>query len=352
MDLFSFLRTSTLYPKIYWSSRNSDTTIAAVGVFDGPTNRRAFTFRHFTPTDAVEWQDFPHALTITPRFEVIGRRSKQDLPQPQGPIVFKKESSHSSKSWKIQIEQALNAIGQKHFEKVVMAKRVSLFCSSTIDPLSLCQSLQGPHQTVFLFQPTPTSAFLGATPEMLYRRSNRKIECDALAGTRLLARQEELLTSEKDIREFSIVQNQILDVLSPLCQSPPQATARAIRTTPRLAHLYSQISAMIFDDVTDEQLIRTLHPTPAVGGYPRQNALSFIKATEPFARGLYAAPIGWTSDSDAEIAIGIRSCLIQGSTAHLFAGTGIVEGSDPMKEWDESEHKLSQLISLFYGEAV
>lgn len=347
-DLFSFLRASTLYPKIYWAGHGAGTASASVGEAKRRKKGRMFAFRHFIPTKAAEWLDFSSAAMIAPRCESIRRvnaaMAAEDLPDY---FVRKIISSHSRESWKRQIEQALAAIGQKLFQKVVLARRVSLFCSSMIDPVSLCRSLQGAGQTVFLFQPTPVSAFLGATPEMLYRRSGRQIVCDALAGTRPIRRQNELPGSEKDIREFSVVQNQILEALSPFCETAPQSDARSIRTTPHLAHLSSQIQATLKDGVTDELLLSALHPTPAVGGHPRQNALSFIEKTEPFARGLYAAPIGWTSALDAEFAVGIRSCLILGSTAHLFAGSGIVAGSDPSAEWDETEHKLSQFINLF-----
>jgi menaquinone-specific isochorismate synthase len=365
IDLFAFLRSSDLYPKIYWASRGQNTAIAAVGQAAFSTCPRLFRTRHFMPMQAIEWRDFPPACAIHPRIELIRQGSTFLIAQNGDPIPFDplsiqrhriepnavrvldKISSHSKKSWKHQIDMAINAIGQKQFEKVVLAKRIALHCSSNIDPISLCQSIARSDQTVFLFQPTPASAFLGATPEMLYRRKNRAVECDALAGTRLIERRDELLRSEKDIREFSIVQNHILEALSFLCREMERPTKRCIRTTPRLAHLSSQITGLLKDDVSDEMLIEALHPTPAVGGYPRKAALSFISATEPFARGLYAAPIGWTSDSESEMAVGIRSCLIHRSTAYLFAGTGIVDGSDPEKEWDESEHKLSQFTNLF-----
>jgi menaquinone-specific isochorismate synthase len=232
---------------------------------------------------------------------------------------------------------------------VVLARRVEIDCSSTIDPIDLCRSIDSPGRTIFIIQPTAQSAFLGASPEILYQRQGRSIACDALAGTRPIHRKDELLQSEKDLHEFRIVRNRIVDALSDLCQMSPTSSPHTIRSTPQVGHLYSQINAILKDRITDDALLNALHPTPAVGGHPTREALSFIRKREPFERGLYAAPIGWMSRAKAEFAVGIRSCLIQKKRAYLYAGTGIVEGSDPKLEWDETEHKLSEWKRIFHG---
>jgi menaquinone-specific isochorismate synthase len=171
--------------------------------------------------------------------------------------------------------------------------------------------------------------------------------CDALAGTRPCHQKEELFTSEKDRREFFIVQKRIIDSLSPHCESMPIASDLTIRSSSQICHFHSQIAGHLKKGVTDEILLDALHPTPAVGGHPSKEALNFLKRHEPFARGLYAAPLGWTGPETADFAVGIRSCLIQNNRAYLYAGTGIVEGSDPLSEWEETEHKLSQWNGIF-----
>jgi menaquinone-specific isochorismate synthase len=365
VDLLAWLNAMPLYPKLYWASRENDFEIAAVGSAPPHSACRQFGWRSFMPTQAPEWRDFASSRFFLPRFELIRRGSKclfaenwntvpsDHLAGRQSPIsnssyrIEKTGSLPDRPDWILGVERALEAIEEKHFEKVVLARRFEIDCSQTVDPLALLQSIHSPGQTLFFFQPMPASAFLGASPEMLYQRHQRRIVCDALAGTRPLHAQGELLESEKEMNEFLIVKDRIIDAISPLCKSPPAASPHTIRSARQAAHLYSQISAELSDNVTDEDLLNALHPTPAVAGYPKNEALSFISSAEPFARGLYAAPIGWMSPEAAAFAVGIRSCLIQGSRAYLYAGTGIVKGSDPASEWEESELKLSIFRSIF-----
>ena len=244
-------------------------------------------------------------------------------------------------TWLTGIQRALKAIDQKQFEKVVLARCEKFCCPTKIDPFNLIAPATAPGRYTFLVQPKADLAFIGSSPECLYVRKSRKILCDALAGTRLYEQQEELLKSLKDQRECLVVKDEILKSLSPLCKNNPTASSLCIKRSDRLCHLYSSIEAELFEHVSDEDLLTALHPTPAVGGHPRKEALAFLSSCEPFARGLYAAPIGWKSEEKAEFAVGIRSCLIRGSDAYLFAGAGILEGSNPEAEWLETEQKLS-----------
>ena len=346
IDLLAWLHAIPYYPKIYWASREGDCAMAGAGI--ASSSERQFGWRHFAPHNAPEWHDFAPNAFFYPRFVNHCDAHSSTKDQPVSYFYKTSGSLPTFEQWKKQIESALKNIRQNKFEKVVLARRVMMECRSLIDPIAICQSLAKKDQTVFLFQPTPASAFVGASPERLYRRRGRHIECDALAGTRPLHDNEDLLTCEKERREFMIVQNRIVEILSPLCHSPPIPSPLSLRSTPTVCHLYSQIQGDLKDGVTDDQLLDALHPTPAVGGYPSESALPYLLAAEPFSRGLYAAPIGWKSPDAAEFAVGIRSCLIQANRVYLFAGTGIVEGSDPLNEWKETEHKLSQWTSIFY----
>jgi menaquinone-specific isochorismate synthase len=366
IDLFAWLNALPLYPKIFWARHDQEFAMAAVGIAASEDlAAMRFGWRHFSPATQNEWRDFAHSFFFLPRFEVLRKNNKtifaengenvspHTLAKKQEPLkeaqncIQSVSSLPSRKEWIDLIEKALKAIENNRFEKTVLARRVCIDCTSPIDPIALCQSILAVNQTVFLIQPTPASAFLGASPEMLYERRGQTIQCDALAGTRPLHQKQELFTSEKDRREFFIVQKSILDSLAPLCQSIPSASDPAIRTSSHLCHLYSQITGNLKQGMTDEALLDTLHPTPAVGGYPTKEALAFISRNEPFERGLYAAPLGWTSPGMADFTVGIRSCLIRNNRAFLYAGTGIVEGSDPLLEWEESEHKLSQWNGFF-----
>ena len=114
----------------------------------------------------------------------------------------------------------------------------------------------------------------------------------------------------------------------------------------RKQHLYSAVNVLLKEDVTDGSLLDRLHPTPAVGGYPTENALSEISRLEPFDRGWYAAPVGWISADEAEFAVAIRSGLIHDKTLSLYSGAGIVPGSKPEEEWQEIEHKISDFLEV------
>ena len=116
-----------------------------------------------------------------------------------------------------------------------------------------------------------------------------------------------------------------------------------------MQHLYKKFSCELKTPLLDRDLLDALHPTPAVGGTPRDKALSYIKKNEPFDRGWYAGPIGWISPVKSDIVVAIRSALIKDDTIHLFAGTGIVQGSIPLKEWEELDNKTAQFMDLFHA---
>ena len=349
-DPFAWLNDIHQFPKIYWANREGQ-IFAAAGLNDRLTSRQ-FGFRCFNKP-SFEWDGFQDRF-ISPRF--LFQTSSKNVQNPKNELF-----QHSSKcyfyrtlkslpeqhAWTENIYRALRNIREKKFEKVVLARRVVLDCTSSIDPIFLCQAIAEVHQITFLIQLSPSVAFLGSSPEVLYHRKKRQIECDALAGTRLLSAQEELLQSKKDLNEFQIVKDRIIDLLSPLCKVAPIATPHSLRATSTLCHLYSQIQGELKDEITDEMILNVLHPTPAIGGWPQKEALAFLTDYEPFSRGLYSAPVGWKTQDEAEFAVAIRSCLIRDSQVYLYAGTGIVEGSSPIDEWNESENKLAHLKSFF-----
>ena len=117
----------------------------------------------------------------------------------------------------------------------------------------------------------------------------------------------------------------------------------------RKQHLISRISASVLPGVANAQLLQALHPTPAVGGMPRDKALEWIQTLEPFARGWYAAPVGWLGVDACEFAVAIRSGLVAGNEVSVYSGAGIVQGSDPEAEWQEIENKISDFVKVTRG---
>jgi menaquinone-specific isochorismate synthase len=117
----------------------------------------------------------------------------------------------------------------------------------------------------------------------------------------------------------------------------------------RKQHLISRLGGTLRAGITDTDILRALHPTPAVGGSPRDNALRELPRLEPFSRGWYAAPVGTFGQDSAEFAVAIRSGLVHGRDVNVYSGAGIVEGSDPEREWEEIENKISDFVKVTRG---
>jgi menaquinone-specific isochorismate synthase len=315
--LLEWLKNSSLYPKFYWASQNG--AFAAAGSVPS-SSLTLFWGNRFVSPAIIQWGS--HIETPCTPITITGHTS---IPEPS--------------SWNHLVEEALSLIRQGPLQKVVLARKKTVESATPFDPFALCAALKG--KTVFLIQEYPTRTFFGASPEMLYRRTRTQIECDALAGTRPLDAHAELLYSAKDQEEFFFVHNFLLEALHPFCSAPPRATPLSITSAATVCHLHTTISGTLRSDVTDRMLLLALHPTPAVGGFPRKEALQFLAQKEPFARGLYAAPIGWMNEMRAEFAVGIRSASVEHNLIHLYAGAGIVRDSDPMLEWKETEQKLA-----------
>lgn len=148
------------------------------------------------------------------------------------------------------------------------------------------------------------------------------------------------MQSLKDLREFTPVQQYLQKSLSPLCQNPLIFSPLSVHQTRNVQHLYSKCSGILKDSTTDEEILKNLHPTPALCGTPTEKAFALIRKLEPFQRGFFGGAIGWSTPESSEWVVGIRSCMIKERTATLFTGTGIVEGSDPEEEWEELNQKL------------
>jgi menaquinone-specific isochorismate synthase len=153
--------------------------------------------------------------------------------------------------------------------------------------------------------------------------------------------------SEKDRREHQLVLDGILSALSPLCvwlDSPPSPSVLAL---PKLQHLSSPVRGWLRAETSLGDLLARLHPTPAVGGAPRDAALRWIADLEDRSRGWYAGPVGWVAREQADLAVAIRSAVVEKRWITVFGGAGIVRGSDPDAEWDETGRKAASLLSLF-----
>ncbi len=266
-------------------------------------------------------------------------------------------------SWVEMVEAARVVLRQDQLEKVVLCRRHEISFVDVADPVSVLDRLsRRGGEYVFGFRRSGMT-FLGASPELLMDKRGRGLRTEALAGTsrvgtagdrasRLAAAAERLFGSGKDLGEHALVVRGIVDALEPLCTRQDLPAWPVVRTFNDLAHLSSEIAVDLRDAVGPFTVLRVLHPTPAVGGLPRRAALRFLSNVEPVERGWYAGPVGWiTTEGDAEIAVGIRSALLSGETAYLYAGAGIVPASDPDAEFRETADKLGRLsAALGVGE--
>jgi menaquinone-specific isochorismate synthase len=384
IDLFSWLEKQSLYPKLYFETAEMGIKVAGVGsafsietlpsFLSAKSSPRFFGGMDFFPRKTTTWGNFPSCRYFLPLIEIEKRQNMTylcvnrvaetldlspfsfDAPllSPTEYTPIKRKDFPSFPSWNDKVENILSSIEKKRLEKLVLARASLLEFDTPLSPFKLLKHAnQIPQKgTRFAFQFSQDQAFIGISPESLYKREGRKIETAAIAGTRKRGKteeedfrlQKELLENDKEKREFAFVKKQLTTDLSSLCTSFEGEQTDSIIQTATTQHLYHRFRGTLYEDIDDQALVHKLHPTPAVGGVPTSSALHTIQQSEPFDRGWYSAPIGWISPHRAHLLVAIRSALIQSHQLYLFAGAGIVPGSSPKKEWEELEQKISQWI--------
>ncbi|XP_010498294.1 PREDICTED: isochorismate synthase 2, chloroplastic-like [Camelina sativa] len=282
---------------------------------------------------------------------VIMRLRRESL----GVSVVSKNHVPSEGAYDPAVSNALEIIKDKNspLSKVVLARSSRVITDTDIDPIAWLARLQCEGQDAYQFclQPPGAPAFIGNTPERLFHRKHLGVCSEALAATRprgdSMVREMEierdLLTSAKDDLEFSIVRENIREKLKTICDRVVVEPQKSVRKLARVQHLYSQLAGELRKEDDEFGILAALHPTPAVCGCPVEEARLLIEQIESFDRGMYAGPIGFFGGGESEFAVGIRSALVEkGLGALIYAGTGIVSGSNPSSEWNELELKISQ----------
>ncbi|CAN0582321.1 unnamed protein product, partial [Ectocarpus sp. 12 AP-2014] len=238
---------------------------------------------------------------------------------------------------------------------LVLSRETSLTTLETPNPWALLSRWQAGAADCFHFgiQLTPHEAFIGCPPERLYKREDRHLITEALAGTTRRGRDTsqdqafaaELLTDKKNTHENQCVYQQILAQLELLSQQVHMGESHIVKLR-SVQHIRRLIHAELHSNVTDQQLLSALPPTPAVGGVPRELALAFIRQHERHQRGWYAGVLGRISHASSDLAVAIRCAYIDSETIRLYAGAGIVAGSQPDEEWRELDTKIADIMSL------
>jgi isochorismate synthase len=331
------------------------------------------------------WAAFPDALVIAPRILISRRDGKQtltlnlrinrdtdleaalaglrnevldlvcDKPRRQRPVssVSAVQADADRDAWHDSVHSLTDQIARERVAKVVLARHLEIASSQPFDINAALERLRERYRNCTLFAVgRGDSCFLGATPELLVQRQGEQVRADCLAGSaprgRSAAEDEAygaaLLADDKERREHALVAQGLLESLTPLCDEVRVGEASGLRKMANVQHLYTPIEAKAQAGRHILEFVERLHPTPAVAGLPRERSLCLIREQERFNRGWYAGPIGWLdSNGDGEFAVALRSALVQGDRALLYAGCGIVAGSDPEREYEESRIKLEAM---------
>ncbi len=268
------------------------------------------------------------------------------------PSLFQK---HETGDYRAAVARALERIASGEFQKIVLARALDVSARAPLHPLRLLNGLRQRFPDCYSFSLADGAghSLIGASPERLVRVSQGVLETEALAGSarRGAGASEDaalaagLLASEKDRHEQRLVLDSIVRRLAPLGLRLEFAEQPGVRRLANVQHLHTPVRAALPEDVRLLEALARLHPTPAVGGSPRASAVACIRELEGFPRGLYAGALGWVNArGGGEFFVGIRSALVHGATARVYAGAGIVAGSTPEKEFAETELKFNAIL--------
>lgn len=253
------------------------------------------------------------------------------------------------------VDAALSALGAGDLEKVVVARCLRLDCEGGFGAAGLLDTLRASYPSCATFAVgCGDASFVGSTPERLLRLAGRHVETSALAGSAPRGRSPEedarlaleLLESKKEQAEHAVVARELREALAPLCRGLRVPEAPELLRLEGIQHLETPLCGTLDGDGHVLDLAAILHPTSAVAGAPRQAALEWLERNESLERGWYGGAVGFVEPSGGgELAVALRSALLRGAAAHLFAGAGIVVGSQPQAELQETQLKLRALLT-------
>ena len=334
-----------------WAPFGPASLVLPTLLYAGTADGAALTASALGPTDDIDG-----------RWAALERRARELEPSPSGivarpvfaPLTVTDEQP-GREAWDRLVGMFAGAVGRGRIDKVVLARRVGLRSPVELDAPNALRRLaaSAPESTTFAFR-RGGRTFLGSTPERLARTEGRAFRTMAVAGSirrgadaaEDAALAAELLASEKDREEQAIVVDSIRDQLAPIAETLEVAPEPSVMTLRFVQHLATEISGTLPEARGLLSLAGLLHPTPAVGGQPRDVALALVDEHEGFDRGWYAGPIGWLgADGDGELCVALRCGIVDHTQATLFAGCGIVADSDPAAEWEESRMKLRAVVT-------
>ena len=340
-----------------------------------------------------EWVRFPNAYFVVPTFQLIMKNDRvfvsihlitkkdnsfkefdalrkerdqiihaaqvSELKTYEKPVVLDRKEL-KKEQYLQSVEKVTAVINAKQAEKVVISRAIKLDFRETVPNASALYQISKEQPESFLFGlESDDQFFFGATPERLVKVENGKALSTCLAGstprgaTHEIDKQlgEELLRDKKNRSEHQYVTNMIGNVFKQHCTISKVPKIPKLMKIRDIQHLYTPVEGELNPGSTLFDLVRDLHPTPALGGEPTQTALSLIRQFEPMNRGYYAAPIGWIdAEGNGEFAVAIRSALLHGKEAYLYAGGGIVADSTSESEYAETWVKFRPMLRALGGQ--
>ena len=319
------------------------------------------------------WSGFPALLFRVPQLAVMRRRGRTfvvaasddaeellDLTATtvRAPSARKLEVTpvRNPMAWTAAVGSAAARLRAGDAEKVVLAREVIAHGDGVVAAGTVVRSLRAAYPSCFtyLISGADGTAFAGASPELLIRRSGQRAFAQPMAGS--VARgandsederfADTLIQSNKDAHEHRVVSQFVVDALEPFSASITARGPEVVRFT-NIQHLATSVEARLHDPAADAlTLAAALHPTPAVGGWPREPADALIDELEGMERGWYAGAVGWIDGrGDGEFAVALRCGLLWEDGARLYAGVGVMPASDPARELEETELKFKALLT-------
>ncbi len=315
-----------------------------------------------------------HGSVLVVPATVVGRRDGRTwltrigpadaLPDPSLPAPSRRQpidrvryagASVPDLHWLQTVADAIDRIGSGEVEKVVLARDHAVWSRDPFDARLLTNRLAARFPGCFTFS---VDGLVGATPELLIRRRGRAVDARVLAGTTGRGHDPEhddalgaaLLTSDKDLAEHRYATTSVREVLEDRCEELRIEDEPWLLKLANVQHLATDVHGRLRREESALELVDALHPTAAVGGVPPDRAIALIRELEGMDRGRYAGPVGWlAADGNGEFGVALRCAQLSGARARLFAGAGIVAGSLPEDELEETRLKLGAMRSAFEG---
>jgi menaquinone-specific isochorismate synthase len=348
-----------------WWHRQLETFAVANSVHGSGTGPVLFASFSFDRND--------ESVLVIPQV-VVGQKGSQswitwigDMPQPvlpesptefsQGDFTFG-DGSISANAWKERVAEAIKRIETSGVDKVVLARDLVATSPQEIQAIPVLKKLATEYPSTWTFA---VDGLVGATPELLLRLSRGMVTSRVLAGTipktgddeKDLALAASLARSSKDLEEHEYAVRSVAEALEPFCSSTNVPESPFVLHLANVMHLATDVTGALIETkqrVDAFSLLKSLHPSAAVCGTPRNIAFDIIDEIEGMNRGRYAGPVGWIDASgDGELGIALRTGQITGKEIRIYAGCGIVAGSNPEKELEESAAKMIPMRSALHA---